>query len=128
MARADPAGYLGELEHFIAALVAPPDGVALVALVQFPQQGPADALTDAGAREQNWIMQTELADDWDRAARLAVAAFPGHAVYLTTAAALRPGWAVPDLDAHARRGPGSGPASSTTPTCAPTEPPSSGPW
>ena len=84
LARADPVGYLGELEHFIATLVAPPDGVALVALVQFPQQGPTDSITDAAAREQAWTTQTELADDWDRAARLAVAAFPGRAVYLTT--------------------------------------------
>ncbi|HEY5098412.1 MAG TPA: acyltransferase [Acidimicrobiales bacterium] len=91
LAGADPVGYQDELEHFIAALVAPPNGVALVALVQFPQQGPADALTDAGAREQNWIMQTELTDDWDRAARLAVAAFPGRAVYLTTQQLFAPG-------------------------------------
>ena len=90
-ARADPVGYRAELEHFIAAMVAPPDGVALVVLLEFPQQGPADSLTDPAAREQNWKTQTELTDDWDRAARLAVAAFPGRAVYLTTQQLFAPG-------------------------------------
>jgi hypothetical protein len=91
LARADPVTYQDELEHFIAAMVAPPDGVALVALVQFPPPGPADSLTDAAAREQNWVMQTELTDAWDRAARLAVAAFPGRAVFLTTQQLFAPG-------------------------------------
>jgi peptidoglycan/LPS O-acetylase OafA/YrhL len=92
-AQADPAGYRALLERFIAALLAPPDGVGLVALLQFPPTGPADSLTDPVARRQDWTTRTALATAWDDAARQAVAAFPGRAVYLTDQQLFAPdGW------------------------------------
>ena len=83
-AEADPAAYRALLERFMAAQLAPPDGVGLVVLLQFPQQGPDDSITDAATRQAAWLKQTEATDAWDDAARQAVAAFPGRAVYLTT--------------------------------------------
>ena len=91
VAQAHPAAYEAELKAFIAAQLAPPDGVALVVLVQFPQQGPTDSITDAAAREQAWRTQTEETDAWDEAARQAAAAFPGRAVVLTTQQLFAPG-------------------------------------
>ncbi len=83
-AEADPAGYRALLERFVAAQLAPPDGVGLVVLLQFPQQGPTDSITDASARQEAWLKQTEATDAWDDAARQVVAQFPGRAEYLTT--------------------------------------------
>jgi len=91
LARADPGGYRAELERFIADMVAPPDGVALVVLLQFPQPGPTDGITDAAARERAWRAQTEGTDAWDAAAREAAASFPGRAAYLTTQELFAPG-------------------------------------
>ena len=82
-AQADPAAYRAQLEHFIASLLAPPDGVGLVVLLQFPQPGPVDSITDAAARQQDWRARTALTGAWNDAARQAAAAFPGRALYLT---------------------------------------------
>jgi peptidoglycan/LPS O-acetylase OafA/YrhL len=89
-ALANPAGYRKLLEQYVGALVAPPDGVKLVVLLQFPQGGPNDSIPDPSARELTWRKQTALADAWDGAARQVVAAFPGRAIYLTTAQLFAP--------------------------------------
>ncbi len=83
-AAGDPVGYRALLQRFIAAQLAPPDGVGLVVLLQFPAPGPTDSITDTTARERAWLKQTEATEAWDDAARHAVAAFPGRAAYLTT--------------------------------------------
>ena len=57
--------------------------MGLVVLLQFPQSGPVDSITDAAAREQEWRTRTALTMAWDDAARQAAAAFPGRALYLT---------------------------------------------
>ena len=87
----DPAGYRALLERYIAALLAPPHGVELVVLLQFPQEGPNDSLSDPGREEKGWKTETESTNAWDDAARQAVAAFPGHALYLSTAQLFAPG-------------------------------------
>ncbi len=83
-AEADPAGYRALLTSYVNALLAPPDGVKLVVLVQFPQGGPNNTITDPVAREQEWKAQTAATNAWDDAARRVVADFPGRALYLTT--------------------------------------------
>jgi hypothetical protein len=90
-AQADPVAYRALLARYVAALLAPPDGVRLVVLVQFPQQGPSDSLIDPAARTKAWWAQTEVTDAWDAAARDVVGKFPGRAVYLTTAELFAPG-------------------------------------
>jgi hypothetical protein len=90
-AQSDPTEYRALLERYIAALLAPPDGVKLVVLLQFPQTGPSDSLSDPAAREQAWKTETEITNAWDEVARQAVAAFPGRALYLTTSQLFAPG-------------------------------------
>ena len=90
-AQDDPIEYRSLLERYVAALLSPPDGVKLVVLLQFPQQGPSDSIIDPTAHEEAWKKQTEATDAWDDAARQVVAAFPGRAVYLTTAQLFAPG-------------------------------------
>jgi peptidoglycan/LPS O-acetylase OafA/YrhL len=82
-ALSDPVAYRALLERFIGAMLAPGDGVSVVVLLQFPQGGP-DSVTDPVVRQANWVKQTRQQDAWDAVARQAVAAFPGHAAYLTT--------------------------------------------
>jgi peptidoglycan/LPS O-acetylase OafA/YrhL len=84
MAFSNPAGYRALLKRYVTALLAPPDGVKLVVLLQFPQEGPSDTINDVAARDVAWRKQTEVTDAWDDAARRVVAAFPGRAIYLTT--------------------------------------------
>ena len=90
-AQTDPAAYRALLESYMAALLAPPHGVKLVVLLQFPQVGPSDSITDPVARERAWKIETEATDAWDAAARQAVSAFPGRALYLTTEQLFAPG-------------------------------------
>ncbi len=90
-ALSEPTAYRQLLERFIAAQLAPPDGVGLVVLLQFPPRGPTDSIADAAARQEAWLHQTELTDAWDTAARRATEAFPGRAVYLTTDQLFTPG-------------------------------------
>ncbi len=99
VARADPVGYRTELERFLAAMLMP-GGVELAVLVQFPQPGPSDSITDAAARLRTWRSETADTDAWNAVARQAVAAFPGHALFLTTDQLFAPGGQIPDLDAH----------------------------
>ncbi len=90
-AQADPAGYRALLTRYVDALLAPPDGVKLVLLLQFPQVGPNDMITDPVAREQEWKLHTAATNAWNDAARQVVAAFPGRALYLTTQQLFAPG-------------------------------------
>ncbi len=84
LAQSNPAGYRALLTQFVTALLAPPDGVKLVVLVQFPQVGPSTSITDPVAREKAWKAETVATNAWDDAARQVVASFPGRALYLTT--------------------------------------------
>jgi peptidoglycan/LPS O-acetylase OafA/YrhL len=86
-----PGAYLRQLEGAMRELLAPGDGVEAVVLLQFPQTGPATALSNVGARNAAFVKQTTVQDDWDAEARQAVEAFPGHALYLTTAGLFAPG-------------------------------------
>jgi peptidoglycan/LPS O-acetylase OafA/YrhL len=90
LASTNPAGYRALLKQYVTALLAPRDGVKLVVLLQFPQQGPSDSIIDPAARAEAWLKQTEITDAWDDAARRVVAAFPGRAIYLTTAQLFAP--------------------------------------
>ena len=90
VARADPVGYRTELERFLAAMLIP-GGVELTVLVQFPQPGPSDSITDAAARLRTWRSETADTDAWNAVARQAVAAFPGRALFLTTDQLFAPG-------------------------------------
>ena len=83
-ALSDPVAYRALLERFIEAMLAPGDGVSVVVLLQFPQGGPPDSVTDPVVRQADWVKQTRQQDAWDAVARQAVTAFPGHALYLTT--------------------------------------------
>ncbi len=89
-AQTHPAAYRILLARFVSALLAPPDGVKLVVLLQFPQGGPDDAMPDPAAREKYWLSRTEATDAWDGAARHVVAEFPGRALYLTTSQLFAP--------------------------------------
>jgi peptidoglycan/LPS O-acetylase OafA/YrhL len=86
-----PGLYLQHLEAAIATWLAPHNGVELVVLFQFPQIGPANAITDPADRYARWARQTQFQQAWDRAAQTAVKAFPGHAVYMTTDQLFAPG-------------------------------------
>jgi hypothetical protein len=90
-AEADPSKYLQELEAAMRVLLAPGNGVSAVVLIQFPQTGPVTALSNPVARLAAWTEQTEAQDSWDDVASQATAAFPGHALYLTTDQLFAPG-------------------------------------
>jgi hypothetical protein len=55
-----------------------------VVLLQFPQTGPATALSNTAARNAAFAKQTTVQVAWDAEARQAVEAFPGRALYLST--------------------------------------------
>jgi hypothetical protein len=63
--------------------------VQAVVLVQFPQSGPPGAIESSG-RTGAWTKETRMQDAWNDAARRATAAFPGHALYLTTSQLFAP--------------------------------------
>jgi peptidoglycan/LPS O-acetylase OafA/YrhL len=90
VAQADPAAYRARLERAMRALLAPADGVELIVLLQFPQTGPNTAVTDPAQREANWAHGVAQQDAWNTAASQAAGAFPGHAIYLTTAQLFAP--------------------------------------
>lgn len=79
-AAASPAKYLTRLESAMRTLIGA-DGMKLVVLVQFPQTGPG----------KDWSQRTRVQDDWNALAAEAVAAFPGHALYLPTDQLFAPG-------------------------------------
>ncbi len=79
-----PDRYLRLLESALHTLLQPGDGVEAVVLLQFPQTGPSPAVSNVSTREKNFVHETLVQDDWDRAAQQATSAFPGHALYLPT--------------------------------------------
>jgi peptidoglycan/LPS O-acetylase OafA/YrhL len=85
-AATNPTLYRQRLEAALRQLLAPGDGVEAVVLLQFPQRGPPSVTGHTGA----WVQQTRMQDAWDDAARRAAAAFPGHALYLTTSQLFAP--------------------------------------
>ena len=103
--------------QYVTALLAPPDGVKLVVLLQFPRGGPTNR-SPTPSREKAWEQETAATNAWDDAVRRVVADFPGRALYLTTQQLFAPDgrfltW---------MRTPGGSwfaPASSTTFTCVP---------
>ena len=90
-ALADPAGYRVLLEQFLATVLSPGDGVALMVLLQFPQTGPNIFLPSAAASQSDWRRQTEQEAAWDRIAHQVVGSFPGRAVFLPTEQLFAPG-------------------------------------
>lgn len=83
-ALSDPVAYRTLLTNFVRAMLAPADGVDVVVLLQFPQAGPVTSITDPKVRQLTWVKQTRAQNAWNAIARQVVAAFPGHALYLTT--------------------------------------------
>ena len=80
-----PGAYVQQLEAAMRVLL--DHGVQLVVLPQFPQPGPNLETTlqlTTAQRMADWAQTTRGQDAWDAAARKAVAAFPGHALYLRT--------------------------------------------
>jgi peptidoglycan/LPS O-acetylase OafA/YrhL len=78
-----PALYRQRLGAALHQLLARGNGVQAVVLVQFPQIGPPSAIESSG-RTGAWTKETRMQDAWNDAARRVTAAFPGHALYLTT--------------------------------------------
>jgi hypothetical protein len=91
LARDDPATYIARLEGAMRTLMSPGYGVQLVILAEFPQAGPPPSVTDPATRNADWARQTAFQRAWNAAARQAVAAFPGHALFLTTDQLFAPG-------------------------------------
>jgi peptidoglycan/LPS O-acetylase OafA/YrhL len=84
-----PARYRQRLTAALGRLLAPGNGVQAVVLLQFPKTGPPSATETSGSTGA-WTKETRMQDAWDDAARLATAAFPGHAWYLTTSQLFAP--------------------------------------
>jgi hypothetical protein len=86
-----PDLYRQRLGAAVRSLLTPGDGVEAVILLQFPQPGPADALSNLSARQRHFVQATLEQDDWDSAAHRVSQMFPGHALYLTTSQLFAPG-------------------------------------
>jgi peptidoglycan/LPS O-acetylase OafA/YrhL len=84
-----PALYRQRLEAALHQLLAPGNGVQAVVLVQFPQTGPPSAVASSGSTSA-WTKETRMQDAWNDAARRVTAAFPGHALYLSTSQLFAP--------------------------------------
>jgi hypothetical protein len=84
VAHADPVAYRARLVRAMRALLAPGDGVELIVLLQYPQTGPNPSITDPAQQKADWARGEAWQVAWNTAAREAVKAFPGHAIYLTT--------------------------------------------
>ena len=85
VAQTNPVAYQQRLQSSINTLLQ--DGVELVVILQFPQPGPDNVTTSQLTylqREADWAQMNESQAAWDTAAEQAVAAFPGHALYLRT--------------------------------------------
>jgi len=87
----NPAAYLRRTESALRTLLTPGDGVEAVVLLQFPQTGPATAISNVSTRQARFAQQTLVQDDWDNEVQLATAEFPGHALYIPTTALFAPG-------------------------------------
>jgi hypothetical protein len=95
-AQDDPVAYRARLESTLRSIL--DHGVTLVVLLEFPQPGPNTETIYNGQpldlttaqRWAAWTKLTEGQDAWDAVAREAVAAFPGHALYLRTDSVFAP--------------------------------------
>ncbi len=85
-----PRLYEQRLQAALRVVLSPGDGVQAVILLQFPQTGPATEISNVAARNAAYAHQTTVQDDWNAEARQATAAFPGHALYLTTSQLFAP--------------------------------------
>jgi peptidoglycan/LPS O-acetylase OafA/YrhL len=85
-----PSRYEERLQAALRVLLSPGNGVEAVILLQFPQTGPATEISSVSARNTAFIHQTTVQVDWDNEARQVTAAFPGHALYLTTSQLFAP--------------------------------------
>jgi peptidoglycan/LPS O-acetylase OafA/YrhL len=83
-----PKAYAFLLAQAMATWLAHGDGVQLVVLLEYPQVGP---YSNPEAQPHGWAVQAAVQNDWDAAARNAVGAFPGHALYLSTNQLFAPG-------------------------------------
>lgn len=90
-AQSDPSAYEARLKATLSDLLAPGDGVDDVVLLQFPVTGPYPLYPTKAAQTAAWISTLKGEDAWDAVAQKAVAAFPGHAAYMTTASLFAPG-------------------------------------
>jgi peptidoglycan/LPS O-acetylase OafA/YrhL len=86
----NPDRYLRLLKAALGNLLTPGDGVKAVILLQFPQTGPAPAISDVSVRQRHFVEGTQAQYDWDRAAREATDAFPSRAFYLSTSQLFAP--------------------------------------
>jgi peptidoglycan/LPS O-acetylase OafA/YrhL len=89
MAQTQPAAYEQLLRSYLSVLLS--NGVDLVVLTQFPASGPLPAILDPAKQHAAWAQQLTGQAVWDREAHQVVQAFPGHAVYVQTAALFAPG-------------------------------------
>jgi hypothetical protein len=89
MAQTQPAAYEQLLRSYLSVLLS--NGVDLVVLTQFPASGPSTVILDPAKQHAAWVQQLSGEASWDREARQAVQAFPGHATYLQTGALFAPG-------------------------------------
>jgi peptidoglycan/LPS O-acetylase OafA/YrhL len=84
-----PTLYRQRLAAALRQLLTPGNGVQAVVLLQFPQTGPPSATETSGSTGA-WAKETRMQNAWDDAARRATAAFPGHALYLSTSQLFAP--------------------------------------
>jgi hypothetical protein len=87
----DPGAYLQRLETAMRRLLTPGSGVELVALIQFPQFGRDTEWANRPETPASWTLRVQAQNAWDNAAREAVKAFPGRALYLSTDLVFAPG-------------------------------------
>ncbi|HVA04542.1 MAG TPA: acyltransferase family protein [Acidimicrobiales bacterium] len=84
LAQQDPQAYLVELTSALRTILAPGDGVDMVVLLQFPQEGPVPYILDPLTQAATWTKQDARQIIWNDVAAEAVQFFPGQALYLPT--------------------------------------------
>ncbi|HUY61538.1 MAG TPA: acyltransferase, partial [Candidatus Dormibacteraeota bacterium] len=88
------ARYVAQLRSALDVIMRPGDGVDLLVLLQFPQVGPPASASPGGGpipdSRAAWSEETKAQDAWDSAARTALDAYPGHALYLPTSSLFAP--------------------------------------
>ncbi len=91
LAQGEPSGYLTELERFLGTCWCRPTVCVWPSSSSSPRPARPTPSATRWPADRPGSKQTELTDAWDAAARQAVAAFPGRAVYLTTQQLFAPG-------------------------------------